>query len=106
MGFTATCLVNDKFDQSGFESRHEAIKYIEALICDMCLAELKKGFVAMVDDGVAKEEKIHDVLDTSCGQNFLIVTDEEFESAESLEDLFIAAGLKPKKKRDDGQLPH
>jgi len=102
MGFTATCLVNDEFDQSGFDTKAEAIKYIEALICEMCIDELKKGYVCIVEDGVETRQELKDVLDTSCGQNFLVVTDEAFEKAESLEDLFIAAGLKPRKTKDHG----
>ena len=54
MGFTVVCLPNEEFDQSGFDTKAEGKKYIEALVCNDCLNDIKMGYVEL--DAVAGRE--------------------------------------------------
>lgn len=104
MGFTVVCLPNEEFDQSGFDTKAEGKKYIEALVCNDCLNDIKMGYVEIEDDGKQTRYEIADVLDTSCGSNFLIISDEDYESSNTLEDLFIASGMKPADQKTEDSL--
>lgn len=104
MGFTVVCLPNEEFDQSGFDTKQEGIKYIEALVCNDCLNDIKKGYVEIEDDGEETRYEIADVLDTSCGSSFIIISDEDYDSADTLEDLLIAAGMTPADQKTEDSL--
>ena len=95
MGFTAVSVENDKLTQSGFDNKQEALKYVEALVCDNCITSLKEGFITINENGVKKKEPITNVLETECGFPWFIITDEEFKKVRTIEDIFIAAGLSP-----------
>ena len=92
MGFAAVRLSNGEYDQKGFETEADADKYIQGLICNVCVSDLQKGFV-VYDDG--EKEVIASVLDTPCGAEWLIISDEDYDEAENVPDLFIAAGMTP-----------
>lgn len=95
MGYAAVYLQNEEYDQTGFDTKQEAYKYIEALACDLCVDDIKRGFVAYMNDGVETRDPVDNVLHTHCGAAWFVVTDEEYEKAETIEDILIAAGLIP-----------
>lgn len=91
--YTAVCMSNDRFTQSGFEGIDHVAGYIEGYLCDECNKELTQGYYEDSEDG--EQYPIDTVLQTGCGAQWLIVSDEDFESSKSMIDLFIAAGLEP-----------
>jgi hypothetical protein len=95
MGYTAVNLANSEFDQSGFDTKREAEAYILDLVCETCAEDVKRGRIEDEEDGVTVTYPVESVLDTQCGSVWLLITDEEFEEAEDIQDLFIASGMEP-----------
>lgn len=71
--FTAVYMPNSELTRQGFATREAAENYIISHNCKMC-----------IDDG----------MDSSCAAEWLIVNDDEYESAENLGDLLRAAGFR------------
>tara|TARA_Y100000034_G_C6674161_1_gene296125 strand:+ start:187 stop:510 length:324 start_codon:yes stop_codon:yes gene_type:complete len=105
MGFTAVYLPSrsdgECIDEMGFTTEEEALEYIKSWLCNWCLRDLSQGYA---DYGGKGKEDMLDIrcpLDTSCGAEWLIMTDEDYEKAETTKDLFVAGGLKRIYKKDD-----
>lgn len=108
MGFTAVYMPKlqegeEPKDKSGFVTEEEAEKYIEQFLCNICLEDLKNGYVS--DDEGKRIYDISGIMDTGCGAEWYIIKDEDYEKAETTEDIFMAAGLKKIKGRQDGEVP-
>jgi len=103
MGFTAVHLVNGNHNHSGFESRKEAIHYITGFICQVCANDITMGYVHIHDNlgNVVEKQIIEDVFDTSCGSEWMVITDEDYEDADTIEDLFIANGFEPSPEAEE-----
>lgn len=104
--FTASCLSNDDLSQSGFSSKREAESYIVSFICEECNKDLQQGYqiISYEDDSgeeVTEQYEINSPINTDCGAEWLIMTDEEYNSSESIEDLFIAGGLEPDEETEE-----
>ena len=89
--YTAVCLSNVNYDQTGFESVDDARAYIAGFICEDCELDLQNG--GCYHEGQWIEVK--DVMQTECGYEWFIITDEDYEDVEDMYDIFIAAGLEP-----------
>jgi hypothetical protein len=96
--YTACCLSNRKNSKSGFETEDDAEKYIENFLCKNCLQDLKRGYHRAEVDGEIYEDLIPRASYTDCGAEWLLMRDDEYENANSIEDLFLAGGLVPNEK--------
>ena len=92
--YTSVCLSNGDRDQGGFEDKRLAMSYIAGWVCDGCNNDLKMGYF-FIDPGCEHKEMVNDILDTDCGAEWLIITDEEYDEASTVTDYFIAAGYDP-----------
>lgn len=69
-----------EYDKSGFATEQEAEDYIFEFLCDSCQQAVKdKGFTHKFRDGSEEREEIISVLQTSCGAEWAMMTDEEYE---------------------------
>ena len=94
--FTAVKLSNDKDTKSGFAIKDEAEKYISGFLCDYCKNALDLGYEELdMEDGTIERYTIDTPLATDCGAEWLIITDDEFESSDGIKDLFISSGMVP-----------
>ena len=83
--------------KSSFPSFNEAEGYILEHICKGCGEEVGLGYCEneWEEDGVATvdREEITSPLDTSCGAEWFIITDDQYNESEGFEDLLQAAGF-------------
>lgn len=71
---------NDEYDptKSGFKTEQEAEDYIGEHICSVCAEEVKNGgFLSGYENDGWQE--IGGPLETACGEEWCIITDEQFE---------------------------
>ena len=93
MGWTAIYLpVSDNYEgltKSGFVSEEEAWKYVGEHVCSMCLDDIENG-------------KCDEPSETSCGAEWLVITDKYFDDSNGLPDLMEMAGYKRRWNKEDG----
>ena len=85
------------FTQGGFPSRDAAIEYIKSCLCQKCLEALEKGYEEWgvpEDTEVYEKSPVESPLDTSCGAEWLVLKEEDYEKCQDFKDLMIAAGGK------------
>ena len=84
--------------RSSFKSFEEAEKHILDHICPDCTQMVEIGYHEYSfdeDDGseTTDRETIDSPLDTSCGAEWFIITDDQYNESEEFEDLLQAAGF-------------
>jgi len=84
--------------KSGFPTKEEAMKYIEGAICTHCVGAMKEGHILAGNS----QREINNVLDTTCGCEWLVIEDKDFEKAEGFTDLLTAAGYTVREKNGGG----
>ena len=78
--------------KSGFKTKDEAWEYIkDNFLCEICIRglEMKPG-----DDDYDEDEDCFNVGDTRCGCEWLVMTDKQYNEAETYDDLMSAGGWK------------
>ena len=101
MGFTAIRLSNSKDTQWGFCSKEAAESYISKFLCESCEKEARTRVrTGHWPDGEEFIENVSGVLDTDCGAEWGIITDEEFEKYKKSGDLKIV--FSPDKEQKSG----
>lgn len=83
--------------KGGFNSEKEAWNYISTRLCKSCKLELDRGYQEFgTKEGDSDYEKfpVEDASDTTCGCEWLVMTEEDYRNAESIHDLFEAGGFK------------
>lgn len=95
MGWTAVYLPakSDGSDPTkmGFASEKEAWDYIGERLCKLCKADL-----------ASDDDDYEEPVDTPCGAEWVVITDEDFCEAEDFPDLLEAAGYKRIWTKEDG----
>lgn len=68
-----------EYDKSGFATEQEAEDYIFEFLCDSCQKEVRDaGFFPNDNEDAEEWWEITSVLHTSCGAEWAIMTDEEY----------------------------
>ena len=106
MGFTAVCMSGIYDDQRGFASYEDAVKHVEKHICGSCREDLKRGYIEcqIGKEGEIHKYEIYNPLSTSCGAEWTIITDEEYDLSDDLTDILIASGMKPSDEKTEATL--
>lgn len=105
MGFTAVCLSDSSCNQQGFDTYEAAEAYVGRHICSMCIEALDLGYYEYdIGDGMKDRYELHGPMSTSCGAEWIIIKDEEYDSADGLMDIFIASGMKPNDEKTEATL--
>ena len=69
-----------EYDKSGFATKQEALDYINEFLCDPCQQQVKDGGFFTGNPKFPNEWlEVDNVLDTSCGAEWALMTDEEYE---------------------------
>lgn len=83
MKFTAAYGPHLDGDQtrSGFESRDAAIAYILEHCCSVCREDVLRGYLEIEppDSDETDRIEVSDALDTSCGAEWFIVSDDDWQ---------------------------
>ena len=102
MKYSAVYGPNSERSKSGFDNHDEVIKYIGTQICEGCKKLVIAGFDVLdyVDedgDIILDKREVSDAMDTSCGAEWFIVEDTDFEEYRENKDfkfLLDSAGYK------------
>jgi hypothetical protein len=97
--YVSICLSNDNNTMDKFLSIKDAEKYIEKFCCSQCLIDLENGKMDETfedDNGVMDKYtiEINDILDTSCGAEWLILKEEDYQKCNNMVDILEYAGYK------------
>lgn len=88
--------------KSGFLDKQSAEEYIATFACKGCKHDLEQGFDEIEYEGEIIQFERNNILQTSCGAEWLVVTDDDWESfqKENLDFEFLlgAAGYEKKEK--------
>jgi hypothetical protein len=90
--------------KSGFASEKAAEEYIKGRICEGCRDDVDRGWYNIGDPEDEYEPiEVESVLDTNCGAEWFIISDENWEAVAESEDfgmLLDAAGYRRIEKGD------
>ena len=92
----AIYMPDDSIDptRGGFKSEEEAWNYVTTHLCTSCTQALSDGYEIYSDGKQDHKAKITHPGGTSCGAEWLVALEDEYNKAENLEQVFEAGGWK------------
>ena len=93
--YTVISLSGDgEYDKSGFASKQEAFDYIFEYLCDICQQDVKDGgYWAGPRDDPNEWWPVDNPLETNCGAEWAMMTDEEYEDITSTAEYYAIEWL-------------